>query len=369
MKDNLPIVSLDRTTVQEILPMLSHRGLFTEYRTLPLKADILHEEKLSLGVSDLTPSQEREVLSKVGQYRTSNYVIRDYGDYAIAFNAKLYFSYLCETEESLQDELLKNNYSAGRIEEALRRLKLYKLAHRMMIFILAEGFRQGKATDIEISKLSILNNLGYNSSEKHIYKDISDALFTLMFINYQIFEYQNKIKLSENSKTIGIFITNIKETKKNYTIDINPKFLGCVLHLIGETKNNSELFSRGYFSYPTVLLALTKSYSPAAYYLTNFLVSEKGNVKLNLKAEKIIAFKVSRLMESMNIRHSRISRRKREFMSALKEVEIIDKISPDFDTLTQQKPRDLEKTVLHISVKKEIKELDDHIKSNLLGAK
>lgn len=100
------IVKLDRTTVQEYLPMLTHRGVFSQYDNLPKKDEILEEEKKRLGVNELTLAQERAALTRVGKYRSKAYVIRDYGNYVIAFSAKLYLENLIKTEEELKDEVM-----------------------------------------------------------------------------------------------------------------------------------------------------------------------------------------------------------------------------------------------------------------------
>ena len=103
---NSNIVKLDRTTVQEYLPMLTHRGVFSNYDNLPKKDEILQKEKERLKVDQLTLEQERKVLSEVGRYKSKAYVIRDYGDYVIAFTAKLYLENLMKTEQELKDEVL-----------------------------------------------------------------------------------------------------------------------------------------------------------------------------------------------------------------------------------------------------------------------
>ena len=112
-----------------------------------------------------------------------------------------------------------------------------------------------------------------------------------------------------------------------------------------------------------------KRRSTPAMMLTHFLIFEKGNSKLRKKGYKVVGFKVKRFMEVMNISAARPSKRKADFLSALREVGIINGIMPAIADLNKITPAKLEKTVLRITVKSEIKELDSHIKNILLGAK
>jgi hypothetical protein len=140
--------------------------------------------------------------------------------------------------------------------------------------------------------------------------------------------------------------------------------------LFNDKKDNSiEMFSRGYFSFPTSIIPATKEYSTAAYLLTAYLITENGNPKLQTKDHKVIAFQVGRFISVMNIKANRPSKRKAEFIRALAEVEIIAEMSPSLSDLSNTNPQQLENTVLHIKVKHKIKELDSFIKGNLLGAK
>ena len=156
---------------------------------------------------------------------------------------------------------------------------------------------------------------------------------------------------------------------KSYTLSINELFFGCVEHLLVDKKysreERRELFARGYINYPTLLLQASKNYSSASYLLSNFLVSEKGNPHLNGDGFKVIAFKVSRFMEVMDIKHSRAANRKASFISELRSVEIIEKTSPTFNELQQLTPRKLENQMLYIYLNSSIKNLNQKIKSAL----
>ena len=225
-KSSYPSVKIDRTTLAEILPIFMNKGIFTNYKALPEKAGLINNECLILGVSELTIEQERELLSDVGMYKGNNYVVRDYGDYAIAFCAKMYIDYLEETEIKIEDELLRNEYAEEKIHSALEKIKLYKLGHKLALVILCEAYQQKRLQGVYITKQKILDYLGYSSSEKHIYEDISDAMFSLAWLTYQIFEYRTKIKVEEEAKTIGNFIYNIRDDRKtkSYTLSINELF-------------------------------------------------------------------------------------------------------------------------------------------------
>lgn len=357
MKEKYPIVKIDRTTVQEFLPILMNKGIFTDYHSLPTRDEILENERNKSGVSLLAPETERRLLSGAGTYRTNKSVVRDYGNYAIAFNLTTYVDYG------------KDDFDDSSLAEPLSRIRLYKLAHRIVLVILAKVYENRKFTQLEITKQELLDCLGYKADERHVYRDISDVMFSLTRLNYQIFKYRKRTKIDENFKAIGYFIYNLVEDQKGYAIDVNEKFVGCISSLFNEKRENTrENFAGGYLSYPTSIIPVTKGYSTAAYLLTNHLIAEEGNRQLNDMNYKVVAFKVELFMSVMNIKAGRASKRKSEFIKALKEVEIIESITPGVADLTNLGPLELEKTVIHIKVKREIRDLDRHIKSILLGA-
>ena len=234
----------------------------------------LENGKKELGVEELSLEQEREVLSQVGQYKTPKYVVKDYGDYSIGFSVKIYIDLLEETETEIKGELLKDNYTKAKIKESLQQIKLYKLAHTLAMIILSEAYRQRKYEELVISKQLILDYLGYGSGEKQIYKEISEAMFSLRWLSYVVHEFTRKVKTHKKSTMTGSFVYNLKEDKKTYTVWINKVFLGCIQQLLtGEKEKRSleekkELFNRGYYDYPTRLLATTKNYSATAYMRT-----------------------------------------------------------------------------------------------------
>ena len=214
---NKNIVKLDRTTVQEYFPMLTHRGVFSNYSSIPKKEDILEAEKKNLGTDSLTLAQERAALSAVGKYRSKSYVIRDYGNYVIAFSAKLYLEDLEKTEQELKDEVLIEEYGEERIQEALKKINTYKMAHKIALFILGQVYLQKKNEELVISKQQLVERLDIQRM-KHIYAYVKDAIHSLRWLNYAIYKYNTKQKLSEESKTTGNFIYNLKETSTEYTL-------------------------------------------------------------------------------------------------------------------------------------------------------
>ena len=122
-------------------------------------------------------------------------------------------------------------------------------------------------------------------------------------------------------------------------------------------------FSRGYFDYPTALLPLSKDYSQGAYLLSTFLMAEKGNAKLNTKEHKVVAYRISKLMEIMKLNYSREDRNYQAFLNALEETQIIDRVNPDISTLRELKISRIQDQVVHLYVKKDIEQLDSEIKS------
>ena len=178
---------IDRTTAQEYLTMFTHRGVFSSIGKLPHKEDIINNEIARLGAKKLTSEQERTVLTSVGSYVSKGRIVRDFGDYVFMFNRKLYIEELEKAERDLKDEFLKDDYSEEEIKNALAKISTYKLAHKMVLIILAEVYQQRKFEDLEIPRERILRLLGFSSNEKHIYSQIKDALFSLRWLDYAVY--------------------------------------------------------------------------------------------------------------------------------------------------------------------------------------
>ena len=126
------------------------------------------------------------------------------------------------------------------VEKALKRIRLYKLAHKVALIILSEAYLQRKFEEVEISKERILEYLGLDTSDKYIYSDIDDVVFSLRWLNYQIFQYKTKNPLSKNGRAVGNFIYNIYDDAKTYKFWINTVFVGCVQHLITDEKHDKK---------------------------------------------------------------------------------------------------------------------------------
>jgi len=344
MNSTFPIVKIDRTTITEILPIFINKGIFSNYEDLPERADLLIKHKEELGVPVLNKEQERECLSAQREYKTNKYVVRDYGSYLIAFSLNAY---------------------NGNLNDDLQRVRLNKLGHKIAVLILSEVYNQKKWTDLEISKHKIVECLGYSSNDKHIYRDISNIMFSLRWLDYQIIEYKNNVKVQKKSSTTGNFIYNLMEDSKSYTLCINKFFVGSVAYVLNNGRNKipDNAFSRGYFDYPTALLPLAKDYSQGAYLLSTFLMAEKGNSKLNTPEHKVVAYRIPKLMEIMKLNFSRDDKNYQAFLSALQETQIIDRVEPNISTLKSLKTSRIQDQVVHLYVKKNIEQLNTEIKS------
>lgn len=352
------IVKIDRSTAQEWLPVTMHRGIFTSCNNLPSKHWILEMEKKSLDVEKLTLGQERKALSGVGVYRTDKHVIRDYHDYCIGFNLALYQGVLDDVEKSIEGKLSSDRCEKKRAETALQKIHLYKLGHKIAMIILSEAYRQRKYEDLTITKETILSYLGHRSSDKRIYRQIDEAMFSLKWLDYVIYHYKTEKGLRLKNIKMGNFIYNMKSDKKSYVVDINKAFLGCIVHVLSEeTKELSEsdkrcALERGYYSYPTDTLSKTRDYSTHAYLLTHFLILDSGNSKLSDAEHKVIAYAASGFMKRANINNIRVSKRKNDLIKALLEIEIIEKIEPGIEQLKRIKPSRFDDVQIRIYIKK-----------------
>jgi hypothetical protein len=347
--EKYPIVKIDRTTAQEMLPIFMNRGIFSNYDALPTKEELLGKVKLSMGKDKLTPEEERCILFNEGRYRTKNYIIRDYGKYVIGFG----LNFLMNEAE----------------EEALERLSLYKLGHRLATIILSEVYSQRKFEDVVITKERILELLGFSSYEKQIYRQIDDAMFSLMSLNFFVHEYKTNLFTKLKSRELGYFIYNVTSDQKKYVLSVNKNFVGCIADVICTDTREKKNFSRGYFSFPTSMLPASKDFSTPAYLLSNFLIMDSGNAKLNTKTQKVVSYSVKYLLKVMKIEATRVSEIKKAFVKALKEVKLTTKITPSLKELSEMKPSKFIDQTIRFYLPEDVEKLDGTIKSNYLPAK
>ncbi|NCQ17909.1 MAG: hypothetical protein COZ80_07380 [Ignavibacteria bacterium CG_4_8_14_3_um_filter_37_9] len=144
-------------------------------------------------------------------YRNNNYIVRDYGKYVVGFG----LGFLKEDSEE-------------KITDAIERISLYKLGHKLATIILAEVYDQRKFTDIVIPKEKLLEYLGYSTKGKQIYKQIDDVMFSLMTLKYFIYEYRTELFAKMKSRELGYFIYNVKSDYKNYTLSVNENYFDPV---------------------------------------------------------------------------------------------------------------------------------------------
>jgi len=378
-KKSYPIAKIDRITGQELLPIFINKGIFSNYKTLKTQEEILEKEKLSLNKTTLTIEEERRVLAKTGEYKTERYVIKDYGDYAIGFAQNLYQDWIEEAEKAVKNRLQTPDFFPEmneQIEKALNKIKLYKMGHRLALVILSETYNQ-KTDSIYISYTDIFKFLGKDpNKEKQIYGEIKDAIFTLRWLNYKFWDYRytenkrKRIKGKSESETVGNFIYNLTQTPKGFYLDVNKKFIGCVQHAFTgnsmNKKDRKKVFGgRGYYDFPTRVLALTKDASTSEYLLTDFLIRERGNQKLKEDKFKVLSYKIERYAKEGRIRHSRQNKRYYDTLAALKKVEIISKTDPKFDELSKIKPKEGMKKNLKIWVIRNSKVLDTFMEKKI----
>jgi hypothetical protein len=324
---------IDRTTHQELLPMLMNKKVFSNYKGIPNKESVLQAAREKLGTDKLTTEQEREALAAAGNYKAGAYVFRDYGTYAIGFSSKLY---LDETlAQHMEEEIRETVTSEEQIAQALGKIKLFTLAHKLSMILLSEAYVQRKHTGLCIEKQKLIEYLGGTSNDKSLYSSVSDAMFSLCHLTYVRFQYRNNTNLPK-SKGLGMFIYNVLEDARSYTVDINPMFLGCVLDLFGDVHPENErkdLFSRGYLEYPIGLLPSMRKYSSAAYLLANFLISDSGNAKLASEGLKTVSYTLERYMNEAGITEQRPDRAQKLLIAALEEITFVTSVEPSLEVL------------------------------------
>lgn len=362
-------VLIDRYTSQTLLKPFLVKGLFKGYTELQTRDEILETEKKERNIDKFQIEDIREILFEAGEYKYNGYYIRDFKEFVIGFSARIYIDYLKEKEDSLKEEvkLLKIESEEKLITETLRKLHLYKLAHKLAIAILGEISIQRKFKNLKISKEYLITTLGYNVSEKQIYQDIKESIFSLRWLEFVIWDYAKINKKAKkrnyaNSITVGSFLNTLTEKEHHYIFDINEKFVGCLQYIIEkDAKENKDKLN--YFHYPLSNLSATKNYSNSAYFLTDFLLRESGNIKLNTQKYKIISYKIEKYITEANITNKHNTQKYRTFLNALSEIDIIEKIEPSINNLKKIKPKKAFQTNLKIYIERDVKILAQKIQT------
>lgn len=371
LKNNKNIVIIDRDTSQNLLKPFLEKNIFSGYTDLKSREEILKERIKSINKNKLEIEEIRETLSEAKEYEYNGYYVRDYKEYVIGFSANIYIDYLKKAEMKFIEEASKTNkeYEKQKMEAVLKKLKLYKLAHKLAYAILAEVSLQRKYKDLEIPKIRLIQLLGYNSSEKQIYQDIKEAVFSLRWLEFVVWDYSKISKKAKSrdyaySRTIGSFITKITETDKVFIFDIEKQFVGCLQYIIqNDVENNKNKLN--YFRFPLSLLLLTKNYSDSAYFLSQFLIREAGNSMLNTSEHKVISYKIDRYIKEANIRYTHNTKKVNLFIKSLKEIDFIEKTEPKLEEIELLKPKKILDTNLKIFIEKDVKILDTKIKNHL----
>lgn len=354
---NNQITYVDRMVYQEFISKFCEKGVFSNFDLLPFKDQLIKDAKLKINQPELSYDETRKVLSEAKEYKTETHIIRDFGTHLYAFSYKVFIDSKAGSDENLNQ--------SETINDALKKVSMGRLANKVVLYILSEVFKQKKTEDVKIFKKDLIETLGYSSEDKFLYSDIYTVIFSLRWLDYQVFEFKkrNGLKL----KSWGTFIYDIQIEHDSYIISVNKKYIGCVFDLFNNPIEGK--FKTGYIKYPMVAIRAAKEYSTAAYLLTNFLICENGNAKLNTEEEKVIAFSGGVLIKTIKINHKRLNKQKGGLIKALKELDFINKIEPSIPELEKLSSKDIKKTVIRIYLDKDVKKLSEKIESNLLGAK
>lgn len=250
VKDNLLQVSVDRYSMKKLTHYFSAEALFNKVNTL----------------NDINESNHNtnEVL-----YKYNRCYFRKYGNFGIAIN--------------------ENNITQF---NSIKDIILNPLTHKLIYIIISEVYKQKITKGIVIKKNQIINLLSYESNYKNIYNRLNNSMKCLRYLLFY-----------EDIKDAYSFLTKLEISHKDFIVDVNPYFLGCVNDFITNKPKKDILCKNGYFYYTISNLKYTKKLSKSAYYLYNFLVSENGNSKLNKKTHKVISYCSDRFINESHINY------------------------------------------------------------------
>jgi len=371
----LPVVKIDRTTSKELLPLFLNKGIFSNFNQIHHIQDIIAKEEKRIG-RKLTAKEKRDLEIKTGEYKKDGYVWKEFPGYAIGFGYKHFREYLEEMEKFYQKRKEEAEVSPflfpdmkKEIEEVLRKIKIYKKGQDLAYGILGEVFLQKTSSGVILPKKNAVYYIGHTPEDKGAYQDVKEILNSLMWLSYRITGREN----SNIKGAIGNFIYNVVESSKQYILDINPVYVGCIQQFFRNKerrtrKERKELFSRGYFNFPMKALAISKGYSASTQEFRNYLLREKGNTYLNSKKYKVISQKIKIYIRKACLRYKKKDRNYKVFVEEVLPTLIRDrfiaKIEPSLDELKALSPKIGYETNLKIYVPK-IKKLDKSLEEVL----
>lgn len=363
-----PIVQIDRVTSEQLLPHFLTKGIFSSFNQIPHIQDIIIKEEKK-AERRLTAKEKRDLEIKTSEYKKDGYVWKEFSDIAIGFGYKHFKEYLDHIEKVYQEKKEEAKSQPflypemkREIEDVLKDVKLYKQGQSLAYGILGELSLQKTYNGVSLPKERAVYYIGHTPEHKTAYHDVKEILSSLRWLDYRIVGRGD----SEIRGAIGNFIYNILEKPKEYILDINPMYVGCIKHLftskeLKSKKERKQLFSRGYFPFPLKALAISAGYSTATQEFRNYILREKGNRYLNTKKYKGISQKIRIYIEKAHLRDSKRERNYNAFteevLPTLMRDKFIAKIEPSLNKLKTLSPKIGYQTNLRVYMQK-IKELD-----------
>jgi hypothetical protein len=148
-------------------------------------------------------------------------------------------------------------------------------------------------------------------------------------------------------------------------VSVNQRFIGCVEKMLSGQIEKDDIkneLSRGYINYPMDYITNSSKYEKIDFDFGNYLISERGNAKLNAKLKssksKVIAQKCSTLCDAANITSMRPDKKISRLILAIENCDLIEKVTPDIKTLKQKSSGDALETVIHIQVRRVTDDFD-----------
>lgn len=356
----LPVVSIDRATSRELLPLFLTKGIFSKFNKIRHIEDIINKEEEKIGRKP-TAKEKRDLEVRTGEYKKNGYVWREFPEYAIGFGYEHFLEYIQKIEKEYQKKNKEVEakpflfpYMKTEIQEVLRKAKIYKKGQELAYGILGEIFLQKKLNGVSLLKQTALYYMGNTPKDKQAYQDMKEILNSLRWLDYKIIGRGN----SKIRGAIGNFIYNIVEKPKEYVLDINPVYVGCVEHFFsGDNKSRTikerkEIFSRGFFTFPMKALAISGGFSVSTQEFRNYILREKGNEHLNTSKYKVISQKIQMYIQNAGLNYSRRDKNYKAFteevLPTLIRNQFIVKIVPSLDKLKTLRSKKCYETNLRI---------------------
>ncbi len=296
-----------------------YRGLFADWESVPYLSDIIVQKEQELYAEHQTylhlqPQEIRELQRNVKEYKEGGILYRELEDgFAIGFGFRTYLDFLKngkkrrkQNEEPVLDEIEERKLAeelGDQIFQKIKSLRLYHKGQDIVDFLLSEAHHQKTNDEILVTQKALAELLDPYQENPNIGQDIRDIMDALSWISYRIKNREGK------EVGFGAFIYDLHHDgrKKEFSVSINPRFLGCTRAALDGNKDDrtkaerKDLFGGGegyyYASIRKIFLCNARNFNNTQRQLIDHILIHRGEyVREKNKEYKVISSRVKWLI-------------------------------------------------------------------------